>query len=49
MLNFVNDYAEGAHEKILDRLRETNLESTPGYGMDPYCEAARQKIQKACG
>lgn len=49
MLNFVNDYAEGAHEKILDRLRETNLESTPGYGNDSFCERAQQKIREACG
>ncbi len=49
MLDFVNDYAEGAHDKILDRLRETNLESTPGYGNDSFCESARQKIRKACG
>lgn len=49
MLDFVNDYAEGAHEKILDRLRETNLECTPGYGNDLFCESAEQKIKKACG
>ena len=24
MLDFVNDYSEGAHEKILQRLLETN-------------------------
>lgn len=49
MLNFVNDYAEGAHEKILDRLRETNRESTSGYGTDPYCASAARKIKEACG
>lgn len=49
MLDFVNDYAEGAHEKILDRLRETNLQSTPGYGNDSFCETAKQKIREACG
>lgn len=26
MLDFVNDYSEGAHEKILERLIETNRE-----------------------
>ena len=26
MLDFVNDYSEGAHEKILQRLLETNME-----------------------
>lgn len=49
MLNFVNDYAEGAHEKILDRLRETNRESTSGYGTDSYCASAARKIKEACG
>lgn len=49
MLRFANDYAEGAHEKILQKLIDTNRESLPGYGTDRYCEAAREKIRKACG
>lgn len=32
MLSFQNDYQEGAHEKILKRLMETNLEPQSGYG-----------------
>lgn len=48
MLSFANDYAEGAHEKILRRLAETNRESLPGYGSDRYCESARRKIREAC-
>lgn len=32
MLDFVNDYSEGAHEKILQRLLETNMEKLSGYG-----------------
>ena len=32
MLDFVNDYSEGAHEKILLRLLETNMEKLSGYG-----------------
>ena len=36
MLSFENDYSEGAHEKILQRLIETNLEQLPGYGTDIY-------------
>lgn len=48
MLYFVNDYCEGAHEKILKRLVETNMEKLDGYGMDPYCESAREKIRRAC-
>ena len=34
MLRFECDYGEGAHPKILERLLETNLEQTPGYGED---------------
>lgn len=46
MLDFVNDYSEGAHEKILQRLLETNMEKLSGYGTDQYCESAKQKIGK---
>ena len=48
MLDFVNDYSEGAHEKILQRLLETNMEKLAGYGTDQYCESAKQKIREAC-
>ncbi len=48
MLRFENDYAEGAHEQILRRLIETNLEQAPGYGNDKYCESAREKICATC-
>lgn len=49
MLNFASDYTEGAHEKILKRIAETNLEQNPGYGTDRYCESAKDRIRKACG
>ena len=49
MLHFGSDYLEGGHPLILQKLMETNLEKTPGYGSDHYCEAARQKIRMACG
>ena len=48
MLYFENDYSEGAHEKILQRLLETNMEHLPGYGADRYCAAAREKIREVC-
>lgn len=48
MIRFQCDYAEGAHPSILKRLEETNYEQTVGYGNDPYCESAREKIRKAC-
>jgi len=47
MLSFVNDYSEGAHPKILERLSETNFEQLAGYGSDPYCERAKEKIRAA--
>ncbi|MFD1175849.1 threonine aldolase family protein [Paenibacillus puldeungensis] len=49
MIRFENDYTEGAHERILKRLLETNEEQTPGYGTDEHCEKARDYIRKACG
>lgn len=48
MLSFENDYVEGAHEKILARLMETNLEQLSGYGTDHYCAEAKEKIRSAC-
>lgn len=48
MLSFESDYIEGAHEKILKRLFETNLERLSGYGSDIYSERAKEKIKKAC-
>ena len=47
-LFFASDYMEGAHPKILERLAETNLISTVGYGDDIYSEHARELIRKAC-
>ena len=47
-LNFASDYMEGAHPQILQRLLETNLEKTAGYGFDAYSEVAREKIRAAC-
>ena len=49
MLEFGCDYLEGAHEKILKRLLETNMEKEPGYGFDKYSVSAKKKILEACG
>ena len=48
MIRFECDYSEGAHEKIMQRLMETNYEQTVGYSEDPYCASAREKIKAAC-
>ena len=45
MIYFNCDYNEGAHEKIMQRLLETNMEQTPGYGCDKHCEHARELIR----
>lgn len=48
MLRFESDYLEGAVPEILERLNATNYEQTPGYSMDDYCAAAREKIKAEC-
>ena len=48
MIRFQCDYAEGAHPSILQKMSETNFEQTVGYGNDPYCESAREKIKTLC-
>jgi threonine aldolase len=47
-LFFASDYMEGAHPMILQRLMETNLVHSAGYGTDEFSESARAKIRKAC-
>ncbi len=49
MIRFDCDYLEGAHPAILQKLLETNMDQTLGYGEDPYCAAAAEKIRRACG
>lgn len=48
MILFNSDYTEGAHPRILERLVETNMDQTVGYGEDEYCEAAREEIRRVC-
>lgn len=42
------DYQEGAHPAIMQRLMETNMEHTTGYGTDEYSASAIDKIRQAC-
>ncbi len=46
MLDFTNDYSQGAHERILHRLIEVNGQPNPGYGTDDYCLAAQARIRR---
>lgn len=48
MIFFNCDYTEGAHPRILEKLMETNMEQTIGYGMDEYCKKAAECIKKEC-
>lgn len=48
MLHFDNDYMAGTHPEIMRKLLETNMECSVGYGLDPYCESARETIRAAC-
>ena len=46
---FRNDYSEGAHPRVLERLVKENMTRTPGYGDDEICAMARAMIQKEIG
>ena len=46
MYNFRNDYSEGVHPNILQKLIETNLQQQPGYGEDEYSLQAKQILQQ---
>ena len=48
MVSFENDYVEGAHPAVLQRLIDTNRERLPGYSADAYCARAAEKIREAC-
>ena len=48
MIYFNSDYLEGAHPAVLQRLVDTNLTQTVGYGEDDFCAEAREKIRQAC-
>ena len=49
MIYFNSDYTAGAHPKVLERLVETNLEHTVGYGNDPYTARAKALIRQEIG
>ena len=48
MIYFNNDYSEGCLPEILNKMIKTNMEQTPGYGMDFHCAAAADKIRSIC-
>lgn len=46
MISFENDYSEGAHEKLLNALIETNMLQESGYGVDRFSKQAIEKIKE---
>lgn len=49
MIYFDSDYMEGCHPALLQRLTETNLVQTTGYGSDGFTTHAKELILAACG
>ncbi len=48
-LQLESDYMDGTHPEILEKIVAANGDRTTGYGEDPCCEQAREKILQACG
>ncbi len=48
MILFHNDYSEGCHPEVFQALVRTNMEQTPGYSEDKYCQSAAEKIRRCC-
>lgn len=49
MIYFDSDYMVGAHPRVMERLVETNMLHTVGYGHDEFTAEARRMILDACG
>jgi threonine aldolase len=47
--NFMNDYNECAHERILEAIAHANREQDDSYGLDTRCEHARELIKAKLG
>lgn len=48
MLYFESDYNRGAHDKVLEKLIQTNFEPLVSYGEDVYSKSAKEKIMNLC-
>lgn len=49
MLYFHNDYNEMCHPKVWEKMQDLQGKSVNGYGVDPCCDAAAEKIRALCG
>ncbi len=43
-ISFKNDYSEGCHPRILEALTKSNFDQQDGYGLDDYCQNAKNII-----
>ena len=48
MIDFRNDYSQGAHESVMAALLAHSGEQNRGYGMDEHCGRAADVIRKLC-
>ena len=48
MLYFHNDYHDACHPRVMAYLQKISGEQVNGYGVDPYCQSAAEKIKKLC-
>ena len=46
MIRFNNDYNRNAHPEILKALQDTAAEAYGGYGIDEWCDAAKEAIHE---
>ena len=46
---FHNDYNEICHSAVLDKMLSRRELQMPGYGEDPACEKAADRIRELCG
>lgn len=46
MIFLKNDYSLGAHPTVLQALIDTNMTLADGYGIDPFCDAAAERIKE---
>ena len=49
MISFKNDYSEGACPEIMQAMMKTNRLQSDGYGLDPFCEGAKERIRQKVG
>lgn len=48
MIYFHNDYNQGCHPAVMEKLVQLQNQQMNGYGMDTCCQAAAEKIRVAC-